>query len=171
METPQARLLRAKEALTLAGPRLALLYATTILALVTLRVQGQGLTGRLYSTRPVPTYFFSKEALNAGGRAYIKKNRLGTWAGLRASEGLPVDAVYLTHSGRMIRSLLATGAGNSGAVFYARIQAADAEGARKAEYNFKRYGNWLLPTPSEVAEANAAVVAELNRIMRGIFEA
>ena len=170
METPQARLLRAKEALALAGPRLALLYATTILALVTLRVQNQGLTGRLYSTRPVPTYFFSKEALNASGRAYIKKNRLGTWAGLRASEGLPVDAVYLTHSGRMIRSLLAAPAGQSGAVFFARIQAADAESAKKAEYNLTRYGNWLLPTPIEKAEALAAVGAELNRIMKGVFQ-
>jgi hypothetical protein len=171
VETPQARIVRAKEALNLAGPRLALLYAQTILALVVLRVQNQGLTGRLYSTNPIPTYFFNKEVLNAGGRAYIKKNRLGTWAGLRASEGLPVDAVYLTHSGRMIRSLLAANAGNQGAVFFARIQAADAESARKAEYNFQRYGNWLFPTPSEEAEATAAVADEVNRIMRGVFEA
>ncbi|GAB2865998.1 hypothetical protein [Hymenobacter ruber] len=171
METLSSRIDKAREALTLAGPRLALLYASTVLALVTLRVQSQGLTGKLYSSRPVPTFFFTKEALNAGGRNYIKKNRTGTWAGLRAAEGLPVDAVYLTHSGRMIRALTTTGAGNQGAVFFARIIAADAESASKVEHNLKRYGNWLLPTPSEEAEAQAAVQAEVVRILKTVFQA
>lgn len=171
METLDQRLARGAEAIRLAGPRLALLKATVLLALITLRVQSEGLVGYRYSTNPVPTYFFKKEVLNAGGRAYIKKNRSGTWAGLRAAEGLPVDAVYLTHSGRMIRSLTATEAAASGAVFYAQIVAADRESARKVEYNIQRYGNWLKPTPSEEAEANAAVAAEVNRILKTVFQA
>lgn len=162
---------KAREALTLAGPRLALLYATTVLALVTLRVQSQGLTGKHYSASLVPTFFFGREALNAGGRNYIKKNKLGNWAGLRAAEGLQVAYVDLTHSGRMFRALTTSAAGNQGAVFFARIVAADAESASKVEHNLSRYGNWLLPTPGEAAEAMAAVNAEALRIMRQIFQA
>jgi hypothetical protein len=171
METPSTKLGRAIEAVQLAGPRLALLKATVLLALITLRVQNQGLVGERYSTHLIPTFFFKKEVLNGGGRAYIKKNRLGTWQGLKAAEGQPTSSVNLTHSGRMFRSLAASPYAAEGAVFYARIVAADREGARKVEYNLQRYGNWLLPTASEEAEANAAVVAEIQRILKQVFQA
>ncbi len=170
MATLPDQLTRAAEALRQAGPRLAALKAQTILALVTLRVQNQGLTGKLYSSALIPTFYFGRQALNAGGRAYIKKNRLGTWAGLRASEGLPVDAVNLTHSGRMFRSLAIAPGANQGAVFFAEIVAADQEGASKVRYNIRRYGNFLLPLPSEEAEASAAVVAEIQRLIKQVFD-
>ncbi|MBF9140843.1 hypothetical protein [Hymenobacter properus] len=171
METLPQKLARTKEAVLQAGPRLALLYATTVLALVTLRIQSQGLTGKHYSPTLIPTFFFGKEALNAGGRAYIKKNKLGNWAGLRAAEGLQTAFVDLTHSGRMMRSLAVTGKGANGAVFLAAIVAADQESATKVERNLARYGNWLQPLPSEAAEAQAAVAAELQRITKQILEA
>ncbi len=90
---------------------------------------------------------------------------------MRAAEGLPVDAVYLTHSGRMMRALGVEGLPPHGAVFYARIVAADRESASKVQYNLQRYGNWLLPTPSEDTEAREAVIREVNRIVKEALQA
>ena len=171
MAALQERFAAAKQAVELAGPRLALLKATTILALVVLRIQSKGLPGRAYSTVKVPTFFFYNKTLNAGGRAYIKANKTGTWAGLRGAQGLPTSFVNLTYSGMMIRSLTATEDSASGAVFRAKLIASDEQNARLVDYNITRYGNWLLPTPSEETEANAAVVAEINRIVANIFAA
>ena len=93
----------------------------------------------------------------------------GTWAGLRGAQGLPTSYVNLTYSGMMIRSLTATEDAASGAVFRAKLIASDEQNARLVDYNIVRYGNWLLPTPGEETEANAAVAAEINRIVANVF--
>lgn len=156
-----------KAALLAAAPRITETYAQTLLALVTLRVQRDGLTGKLYSSRLGPTYGLADKALNAAGRAYVKTNKLGNWAGFRAAQGLPVGAVNLTHTGGMFRALTTVPAGVNGTVYAAKVTAADAESADKVKWNQDRYGDFLRATPGELAQGAAYVQTETARVLRG----
>ncbi|MGI4735035.1 MAG: hypothetical protein ACRYG7_07645 [Janthinobacterium lividum] len=176
--TLQDACLAAAADLRAAGPRLVQTEAQTLLALATLRVQNDGLSGRHYSSNPVPVFFFTNKALNAGGRDYIKQQQkvkgkqkgLGTWAGLRAAEGLPTDNVNLTHSGRMFRSLATIYSGFSGNIYTASIVSSDRESAKVVQYNIERYGNFLAPTPSETAEATTVTNQEVTSILGAYFK-
>ena len=156
-----------RAALLAAAQRITETYAQTLLALVTLRVQRDGLTGKLYSGRLIPTFLFADKALNASGRTYVKNNKLGNWAGFRAAQGLPVDAVNLTYTGGMFRSLTTVAAGASGAVYGAKVVAADEESARKVKFNQQLYGDFLLALPGELAQGAAYVQSETARVLRG----
>ena len=179
--TASERIGRAAEALRLAGPSLALLYAQTILALVTLRIQQDGLPGKSYATGDFPLYWFKGKELNSRGASWYegKKKRTkperktdpANWAGFRRAQGLSDTVVNLTYSGRMFRSLNAIPAGSTGTVFYAALAAADMESADKVEWNITRYGNFLKPTDAEEAEARQAVADEANRIIKRVFQA
>ena len=158
-----------KADLLAAAPRIVQLQAQTQLALVTLRIQSQGLGAYHYSPSLVPTYFFAKKVLNAGGRAYIKKNRLGNWGGLRAAQGLPVDGVYLTYTGQMFRSLTSIYGGFSGTVYVGQVEASNQEEAAKVGYNMTRYGDFLAPTPSERDDIETAGARELQQIIQRNF--
>jgi hypothetical protein len=140
-----------------------------VLALATLRVQNQGLAGASYSGTQVPTFFFAKRAFNAGGRAYVKANKKGTYAGFRAALGLPSNIVTLTFTGRTFRSLTTIYAGFSGDIYSARIVASDQESARIVGYNMVRYGDFLAPTATEAAEVAAYGQQELGRIIEKFF--
>jgi len=172
--TLQEACLAAAADLRAIAPRLVETEAQTILALSTLRVQRDGLSGQRYSSNPVPVFFFAKKAFNAGGRDYVKQQQkkkgkgkgLGTWAGFRASLGLPTGTVNLTFTGRMFRSLTTIYTGFSGNVYTASIVAADRESAQVVQYNIERYGNFIALTPAEAADAAEATNREVRRILQ-----
>lgn len=166
-----------RAALLAAAPRITETYAQTLLALVTLRVQRDGLTGKLYSNRDFPLLWFKDRALNAAGRAWLegkkkrkkeeRKSDPANWAGFRAAQGLPVDAVTLTYTGGMFRSLTIAAGSNNAGVYTARAVASDTESADKVKYNQKRYGDFLQALPGEVAQGAAYVQSETARVLRG----
>lgn len=158
----------AKAEIQVQAPRIVQTQAQTRLALVTLRIQRDGLPGRAYSTTPVPGFFFYKRAFNAGGRAYAKQ-KTGTYSGFRAALGLLNGYVNLTFTGRMFRSLTTLYAGFSGTVYQARIVASDAEAAQVVGYNMARFGDFLAPNASEAAEIAQYGQDELGRIINQVF--
>lgn len=166
METLQQRLERKKQELQAAGPRIAAAMAATGLALVRLRIERDGLPGKRYSTNPVPTFFFGNRTLNAGGRAYIKQNKTGTWGGLRAAQGLPGDRVTLSYTVRMWNSLSGGQGSGSGAVFVARLVSSDREGAAKVRWNTARYGDFLQPNARETRTVADVADREVQRILQ-----
>lgn len=158
------------------APRIVQVQAQTALALVTLRIQSQGL-GVPYSTKGVPVYFFEGRAQNAAGRDYIKrkekekgKARLGTWQEFKQAQGYGSTSVNLTYTGRMFRSLTTIFAGFSGLIYTARIVASDQEEAQKVQYNMDRYGDFLQPQGAEVAEVAEVAQVELARIINQFFQ-
>lgn len=159
-------LLALKNAVNAAAPGLVRQQASAALALARLRVQRQGIAGAHYSTNLMPTFYFANEALNAGGRAYIAKNKLGNWQGLRAAEGLQTGYVDLTHSGRMFNSLTVAPGTDSGPVFTARVVASDQEGAEKVKRNRARYGDFLALLPAEAAEVAQVAQVAIARILQ-----
>ena len=158
-----------KAELLAAAPRIVLTQAQTQLAVVTRRVQNDGLAGTRYSSTAVPTFFFAKRAFNAGGRAYVKKSKKGTYEGFRTALGLYTAAVNLTFTGRMFRSLTTVYGGFSGTVYVAQIVASDRESAAKVGYNMARYGDFLAPTTSEIADIEAVGARELDLIIQRNF--
>jgi hypothetical protein len=161
---------QAKAAILAAAPRIAETQAQTVLALATYRIQNQGLAGARYSGTVVPIWFFKDKAFNAGGRGYIKANKKGTYQGFKAALGLPSDYVTLTLTGRMFRSLTTLSASASGTVYSSRIAAADQASAKVVQYNIVRYGDFLKPTEAEAAEAQAVGQAEVDKILKQIFQ-
>lgn len=157
------------------APRIVETQAQTALALVTLRIQSQGL-GVPYSTTGVPVFFFANRAQNAAGRDYIKrkekekgKARLGTWEEFKQAQGYGSTSVNLTYTGRMFRSLTTIFAGFSGLIFTARIVASDEEEAKKVQYNMARYGDFLQPQGVEVAQVAEVGQAALAKIINQFF--
>ncbi len=169
MPTYQEAIAQALAAIDQEAPRIVTTQAQTQLALVTLRVQNQGLAGKHYSTKLVPTFFFAKRAFNAGGRAYVKANKKGTSEGFRAALGLYTAQVNLTFTGRMFRSLTTLYTGFSGTVYSARIVASDQESAAVVGYNMQHYGDFLAPTASEAAEVAQVGTDALIRIINHVF--
>jgi hypothetical protein len=165
MQTLAAQLARAKAALLSAAPRITETSLQTLLALMTLRIQRDGLPGKRYSTNQVHTSWFKGKTLNAGGPAYIKNNKLGTWEGFRGAQGLPTGQPRLSYTNAMFRALGTTAAGSTGAVFRAKLTAADAESAQKVAGNQKRYGDFLQPNTAEVAASRDYVRGETRRII------
>jgi hypothetical protein len=161
---------QARAAILAAAPHIAETQAQTVLALSTYRIQNQGLAGAHYSGTVVPTWFFTNKAFNAGGRAYIKANKKGTYQGFKQALGLPSDYVSLTLTGRMFRSLTTLPASVSGTVYSSRIVAADEESAKVVRYNIVRYGDFLKPTDAEAAEVQAVGQAEVDKIMKQFFQ-
>lgn len=177
MASLQETAVACQNALRQEAPRIVLLQAQTALALVTLRIQNQGLGAYQYSATPVPVFFFAKRALNAAGRAYVQtkqkakapRDRLGTWGEFRAAQGLPSSMVTLTYTGGMFRSLTVVAAGASGAVYQAKIVAADRESAAKVAYNQARYGDFLAPLATEAAEVAQVGQVEINKVLNQYF--
>lgn len=174
--TLQQTIAACKAELEVQAPRIVQTQAQTALALVTLRIQSQGLGAFQYSPTRVPVFFFYNKALNGAGRQYVKNkqkqkgpDRLGTWGEFRGAQGLPTDGVYLTYTGRMFRSLTTLYAGFTGTLYAARIVASDQEEANKVQWNMKRYGDFLRPIGAEVVEVQQVAQVELERIINRFF--
>jgi hypothetical protein len=171
METLQAQVAACKQAIQAAAPRIVETQAQTALALVTLRIQNDGLTGARYTEKSVPRFFFASRAFNAGGRAYAKEKKKGTYPGFKAALGLRSDVVTLTFTGRMFRSLTTVYAGFTGTVYTAKIVASDQEEADKVGYNMDRYGDFLAPDAAEAADVAQVGQVELAKIIQQFFPA
>lgn len=166
METTLAqRCQQAADALRNAAPRLVLLQAQTTLALVTFEVQQHGFPGPGYSTTLIPSFLFASKAFNAGGRSYIKANKLGSYKGFRNALGLPTGFVNFTFTGRMFRSLQAVEAGTVGTAARARIVASTQEDADKVRYNTEKRGDFLAPTAAIKAEVDQVGQREITRLL------
>lgn len=159
-------MLRKKQEVQAAAPRIVLGMAAAGLALVRLRIERDGLPGKRYSTATIPTYLLYNRTLNAAGRAYIKRNPVGNWGGLRAAQGLPSDRVTLSYTVRMWNSLTAAGGRGGSGVYEASIVSADREGAAKVRFNKARYGDFLKPNAQEAKQVSDYADSELKRILQ-----
>jgi len=179
MPTLQAQIAAAKEALLQAAPGLVEQQAQTQLALVTLRIQSQGLGAYHYASGDYPLYWFKDREINAAGKAWYEKKEKrqdkeratdpANWGGFRAAQGLPADAVYLTYTSRMFRSLTTQQAGSSGTVYTAHLVASEEEGANKVKWNMGRYGDFLAPLPAEAAEVAQVGQQGLQNVLNEYF--
>lgn len=158
---------QAAQALVQESPRIVLGMTQTGLALTVLEIQNNGIPSKArYSTKLVPTWYFKYKALNAAGREYVKKNKLGTWGGFRAAQGLPSNVVNLTYSGRMLRSLQPLLVSSAGGVSKAKVVASTREDAKKLEYNEERYPGFLEPSLRTKGEINLFATREVTAILR-----
>ena len=175
MDTLQARHEQIKQQLRQAAPRIVQTMALSGLALVTLRIQRDGLPGKTYSTKDFPLFWFTNKALNAAGNAWLagKKKRTGAerksdpanWGGFRRAQGLPSNTVNLTYTGGMFRALHALPGSGSGTLYTAAIAASDSESTAKMQYNMARYGDFLEPMPAEAAQVQRVGAIELDKII------
>jgi len=160
------------------APRIVETQAQTALALVTLRIQSQGL-GVPYSTKDAPLFWFKDRELNGQGKAWYeqkekrtkpeRKTDPATWEGFKKVQGYGSSSVNLTYTGRMFRSLTTIFAGFSGLIYTARIVASDEEEAKKVQYNMARYGDFLQPQGAEVAQVAEVGQVALVRIINQYF--
>lgn len=160
-----ARLRAAAAALEAEGPRIVETMAQTARVLAQQRIQERGVAGAAYSQNLVPTFFFAKRALNAGGRQYVKKNKLGTWGGFRQAQGRQSQFVDLTYTGHMFQSLQTRRQPGEPGVFRAETVASDQESAKKLRYNLERYGNFMAPTAQEQGELRLIGSREVGGIL------
>ncbi len=167
--TLQDQITACKAEIEAAAPRIVETMAQTQLALVTLRIQSQGLRGAYYTGKLVSRSLFASKAFNAGGRAYAKQKGKGSYSGFKSALGLKSDVVTLTFTGRMFRSLTTIYAGVSGTLYLARIVASDQESADKVQYNTDRYGDFLRPEADEAAAISDYAQGELARIVNRFF--
>lgn len=111
------------------------------------------------------------KALNAAGRRYINakikegqkfsdsiKNKRKkapividgkpgfiNWKGLRNAQGLQVERVDLTYSGRMFQNIFVIDNKIMGTLYQAVLGGQDTETINKLRWNYARYGNFLKP--------------------------
>jgi hypothetical protein len=164
MLTLQQRLQAAKAQLLLQGPRIVLTQAQSALALVTLRIQREGLPGQTYSTNPVPKFWL--KPTNAAGRAYVKREKKPTYAGLRGAQGMETRFVNVTYTGRTIRSLTVAPAGATRLIYAARIVSSDHQSAKIIGHLVTRYGKFLAPNSQEQQQLQGYVRGEVKRIIQ-----
>jgi len=167
--TLQEAVAACRAALLAEAPRIVQVQAQTVLALVTLRIQSDGLAGANYTGKLVPRFFFKKKAFNAGGRAYAAEKKKGSYPGFKAALGLKSDVVTLTFTGRMFRSLQTMYTGFSGTIYTAAIVASDQESADKVRFNMDHYGDFLAPESDEAAEVAEVGRGALGRIIQQHF--
>lgn len=157
----------AAQALEREAGRIALGMAQLSLSLTVLYIQRDGLPGKpKYSTKLIPTFFFNGKELNQAGKTYIKKNKLGTWAGFRQAQGLPSAVVNVTYSGRTLRSLqpvlVSSGVGKA----KASIRSSNAENQKILSYLLAKYGDFLEPIPSVAGELKLYATKETTAILQ-----
>lgn len=167
--TLQDQLTSCKAEILAQAPRIVETQAQTQLALVTNRIQNEGLRGAFYTGKLVPRFFFASRAFNAGGRAYAKQKGKGSYSGFKSALGLKSDVVTLTFTGRMFRSLTTLYGGFAGTIYTARIVASDQESAAIVQYNIDRYGDFLRPEADEAASIAQYAQDELGRIVNHYF--
>lgn len=150
-------------------------YALSLMGMVVNRIQQKGVLGRKYSKNKLPAFWFEGKELNAGGRALVekhmkkkerdfyrmvgekvKKNKALdelengiTYEEWRVANGLQVDHIDLTFSGRMMQNLGIIGTKKVGNLWVTVIGGTNPEVIMKLEYTTKMFGKWLKPTDEE----------------------
>lgn len=156
-----AHLERFLASLETGGQRCVETMAITGQSLVQHRIQQQGVPGRKYSKNKLPAFFFDERSLNAGGRKLVgekakdaKDDREGiSYEEFRVANGLQVDHVDLTLTGRMFGGTRIVRLFSSGATFTAQVGGTDAEVDAKLGYALQEFGEKVFdPTPEEEKE-------------------
>ncbi len=166
----RARLQNAKQRILAALPQMAEELATSTLSMVKDRSINEGISvegeKQNYSTNARYTSGYKKKTLNNAGKAYIAANKKGTWKGFRQAQGLRSEVVNLAYSNRMwtgiqVLSSTITAEGKA----QTTIGSADQETRDKLEGNQARYGDFLAPTPEELAITQEVQKDYINRII------
>lgn len=104
--------------------------------------------GAEYSQKQVPAFFFYDKALNQAGRDIVKKkiedNEGLSWGGFREAQGLPADHVTLNYSNRMWGGIVIIRSEKTGQKFIAYLGHTNREGQDKMNWNYERYGNFII---------------------------
>ncbi|MFT3704641.1 MAG: hypothetical protein QM802_19910 [Agriterribacter sp.] len=150
--------------------------ALSLMGMIINRIQQQGLPGRKYSKNKLPAFYFYDRALNAGGRAlyakHVKKRErellkeIGeklrkntaidemengiSYEEWRVANGLQVNHVDLTFSGRMLQNLGIVGTKRVGDYYVTVLGGTNEETKLRLEYNTIRFGRWFKPTQEEI---------------------
>ncbi|MGN6491158.1 MAG: hypothetical protein ACTHLE_04120 [Agriterribacter sp.] len=175
VEQAIARLNAIIEALDAEFKRAAEESALSAIAMITNRIQQKGLPGKKYSKNKLPEFYFFDRELNAGGRELISKKQRKKQrealrkAGIkvrknkvfdedeqgisyeewRIANGLQVDHVDLTFSGRMFQNLGLIGIRKVQNTWVAVAGGDQAETIAKLEWNTKRFGRFIRATDDE----------------------
>lgn len=126
--------------------------ALTGKALITRRVQNIGLN-KQYSNQKLPTYFFRGKALNSGGRTLYEKARKEgggiSYREWRVANGLPVNNVRLTYSGKMFQGWNAARSERNRFIIRGLVGGINREVRDKLKWNKSRFPNFDKPNPEE----------------------
>lgn len=124
-----------------------------------------------YSKNEVPAYWFRGKELNNNGTVFLdslptitKIDKEGkeyeasytTWGDFRAAQGLPNAFVNLSYSNEMWRGMLPGDVSVEGKRYVSRIAHTNQAGQEKMNWNYARYGNFLL---------NAVNMEQLSNVM------
>lgn len=122
-------------------------YALNAKALSERRIRTEGF-GFDYSTKEVPAYFFLSKTLNQAGKAEIKKRSKKkeglTWGALKEVQGLNGEFVDLAYSNEMWRGIVVVQNKQTGTVFYALLGHTNQAGQQKMNWNYERFGNFIM---------------------------
>lgn len=120
--------------------------------LVIRRIQNRGLNEQ-YSTNKLPNFFFRGKELNAGGRSLYEES-LAEGEGIsyrewRSANGLPVNNVRLTFTGKMFQGWNQARSERKGLVVRGFVGGINQEVRDKLRWNKSRFPNFDKPTPEE----------------------
>lgn len=122
-------------------------FAASAKALSERRIRSEGF-GFDYSTKEAPAYFFLDNVLNQAGenevRKRSKKKEGLTWGALRQVQGLNSAFVDLSYSNEMWRGMVVIKNEQTGTIFYALLGHTNTAGQEKMNWNYERFGNFIL---------------------------
>lgn len=126
--------------------------ALTGKAIITRRIQNLGLN-KQYSDNKLPTFFFRGKALNSGGRSlYEKAKKEGggiSYREWRKANGLPVNNIRLTFSGKMFQGWNQAASQRDKYIIRGLVGGINKEVRDKLRWNKSRFPNFDKPTSEE----------------------
>ena len=123
--------------------------AVTARSLVVNRIQQEGIAGRSYSDNKLSKSAYEGKALRASAYAELEAKGAMSYREWRIANGLQVDHVDLTYSGRMFQNLQVQGTTREGRDIITIIDVSQSEEQKKMNANAKRYGDFLEVTQAE----------------------
>lgn len=157
------RMAEIREAVTNKLPDIAVAVAVSAKALAERRIKDAGF-GRVYSENKIPSWFLEGKELNQSGAKWLEdKKRQDSknthtqdgvkyypadygvnWKGFRQAQGLQVEHVDLTYSGKMFANMQPVrieSPGEGRAVAY--LGGTNTEAVNKMDWNRDRYGDFI----------------------------
>lgn len=132
-----------------------------------------------YSKGKIPIWFLEGKELNAGGLAYMEKQKKGkgkkkegsgNWGEFRAAQGLQTNFVDLTYTGKMWAGMFPREAYQSGTQYLAPLAHNNKEGQNEMNWNRDRYGDFVGKVLTGTNRDAMAEVA-IEEFIRLAFEA
>ena len=171
--------------------------ALSAMALVVNRIQREGIAGKKYSVNKLPAFFYYDRWLNAGGKALyeshtkkhlreglndffgdsikLKKSKVDnledgiSYEEWRIANGLQVNHVDLTFSGRMFQNLGIIATKKVGSYYVTVIGGTNPEIVLRLEYNAIRYGDFLTPNKEEIDLLQRQFVERIENFIKTIL--